>query len=96
MADTERDERPGMEALDGNALGGVLAALYGGDMTATPGSCAHCGTVSVIAEMRAYVQAPGRILRCPTCDGVVIRIVETPEATYIDARGAAYLRLVHR
>ena len=96
MADTEGEERDGMEALDGNALGGALAALFGGDMTATPGSCAHCGTVSVIAEMRAYVQAPGRILRCPTCDGVVIRIVETPDATYVDARGAAFLRFGRR
>ena len=96
MPDTQDDERAGMEALDGNALGGALAALFGDDMTTTPGSCAHCGTVSVIAEMRAYVQAPGRILRCRTCDGVVIRIVETPEATYIDARGAAYLRLARR
>ena len=52
--------------------------------------------MSVIAEMRAYVQAPGRILRCPTCDGVVMRIVETPDATYIDARGAAYLRFARR
>jgi phage FluMu protein Com len=96
MADTDHEERDGMEFLDGNALGGALAALFGGDMTAIPGSCAHCGTVSVIAEMRAYVQAPGRILRCPTCDGVVIRIVETPQATYVDARGAAYLRMARR
>jgi phage FluMu protein Com len=96
MADTPGEEQDGMEALDGNALGGALAGLFGGDMTATPGSCAHCGTVSVIAEMRAYVQAPGRILRCPTCDGVIIRIVETPQATYVDARGAAYLRMARR
>ncbi len=96
MSDDTHEDRDGMEALDGNAIGGALAALFGGDMTATPGRCAHCSTVSVIAEMRAYVQAPGRILRCPTCDGVVMRIVETPDATYVDARGAAYLRFARR
>lgn len=96
MSDDTHEDLDGMEALDGNAMGGALAALFGGDMTATPGRCAHCRTVSVIAEMRAYVQAPGRILRCPTCDGVVMRIVETPDATYIDARGAAYLRFARR
>jgi phage FluMu protein Com len=96
VPDTTPAEQDDMEALDGNAIGGALAALFGGDMTATPGSCAHCGTVSVIAEMRAYVQAPGRILRCPTCHSVVMRIVETPDATYVDARGAAYLRFARR
>ena len=95
VSDTRRDDQD-MDALDGNAIGGALEALFGGDMTAAPGRCAHCGTVSVIAEMRAYVRAPGRILRCPTCHGVVMRIVETPDATYIDARGAAYLRFSRR
>ena len=96
VSDTKREDVEDLEGLDGNAIGGVLAALFGGDVTAAPGRCAHCGNVSLIAEMRAYVQAPGRILRCPTCQGVVIRIVETPDATYVDARGAAYLRFERR
>ena len=95
VPETRRDDVD-TEGLDGNAIGGVLAALFGGDVTAVPGRCAHCGNVSVIAEMRAYVQAPGRVLRCPTCHEVVIRIVETPDAVYIDARGAAYLRFERR
>jgi hypothetical protein len=78
--------------LDGNALGGALSAAFGADMTAVPSKCAHCGTVNVVGTLRAYVDAPGAILRCPTCGGVVIRLVETTEATYVDARGAAYLR----
>ena len=49
-----------------------------------------------IAELRAYVRAPGTVLRCPVCDGIVLRIVETDEATYVDARGAAYLRFERR
>jgi hypothetical protein len=35
---------------------------------------------------------PGAVLRCPACDGVVLRIVETVAATYVDMRGVAYLR----
>jgi len=88
------DEMAGI--VDGNALGGVLAGLFGADVTAMPGRCAHCGTVSAIAELRAFVRAPGNVLRCPTCSGVVLRIVETPDATYLDARGAAYLRFPRR
>ena len=77
--------------VDGNAAAGVLAALFGGDITAVPGRCTHCGHVHMIGELNAYVRGPGTVLRCPDCHGVVLRVVETPEATYVDARGAAYL-----
>lgn len=82
--------------LDGNALAGTLAAAFGSDMTAVPGRCAHCGAVNLVGALRAYVRAPGGVLRCPVCDGVVLRVVETADATYIDARGAAYLRFERR
>jgi phage FluMu protein Com len=78
--------------LDGNALAGTLERLFGSDMTAVPGRCAHCDTVNMMGAMRAYTRGPGAILRCPACDEVVLRIVETSEATYVDARGVVYLR----
>lgn len=84
------------DILDGNAAAGPLASAFGTEMTVVPGKCAHCGAVHVIAEMRAYVQAPGAVLRCPACDGIILRIVETDDATYVDARGAVYLRFEHR
>jgi len=84
------------QILDGNALAGTFEAMFGGDMTAVPGRCTHCGTVSMVGQLRAYVRAPGSVLRCPVCDGVVIRVVETAEATYVDARGATYLRFERR
>jgi phage FluMu protein Com len=96
MNDAEDSGGADAAVLDGNALAGLLAAAFGSEMTTIPGRCAHCGRIHVVAEMRAYIRAPGAILRCPSCDGVVIRIVETPEATYIDARGAAFLRFERR
>lgn len=91
------DEDPEVaQVLDGNAVAGALAALFGADMTTTPERCAHCGTVSTMAELRAFVRAPGTVLRCPTCACVVMRIVETPGATLVDIRGAAYLRFDRR
>jgi Family of unknown function (DUF6510) len=80
------------QELDANALAGTLEMLFGADMTAVPGRCAHCGTTHMVGAMRAYMRAPGAVLRCPTCDGVVLRVVQTTEATYVDARGVAYLR----
>jgi hypothetical protein len=89
----DHDGDPALEReLDGNALAGMLEALFGGDMTAVPGRCAHCGTVNRVGAMRVYMGGPGAVMRCPACDGVVLRVVRTVEATYVDARGAAYLR----
>jgi hypothetical protein len=84
------------QLLDGNALAGRLESMFGSDMTAVPGQCAHCGTVNMIGAMRAFTHAPGTVLRCPACDGVVLRFVETTEAMYVDARGAAFLRMERR
>ena len=90
------DDRVEDAVLDGNAVAGLLAMAFGTDMTEVPGACAHCGTVSVIATLRAYTRAPGIVLRCPVCSEVVLRFVETPTAMMVDARGAAWLRMDRR
>ena len=77
--------------VDGSGIGGLLAEVFGVEMTAAPGQCAHCDTVSVVGTMRAYLRGPGVVLRCPACAEVVIRIARTPRGTMVDARGAAYL-----
>ena len=82
--------------LDGNALAGMLESMFGSDMTAVPGRCAHCQTINMVGAMRVYMGGPGAVLRCPACDEVVLRVVATAEATYVDARGAAYLRFERR
>jgi hypothetical protein len=93
----DHSDDPAMEReLDGNALAGTLERLFGSDMTAIPGRCANCGTVNMVGAMRAFTHAPGAVLRCPACDEVVLRVVETVDATYVDARGAAYLRFDRR
>jgi hypothetical protein len=96
MTDVRGEDPVERHVVDGNALAGELQMIFGTDMTNVPGQCVHCGTVSAVAQLRAYIQAPGKVLRCPACGGVVIRVVETPEAIYVDARGAAYLRIDRR
>jgi len=80
------------DVLDGNAAAGALATAFGLEMTAVPGACAHCHTVSMVAQLRAYTRSPGIVLRCPACGEVVVRIVQTPNATLVDVSGAAWLR----
>jgi hypothetical protein len=79
--------------LDANATAGLLYEIFGVEMTASPTECANCGNEGEIGELLAFVQGPGIVLRCSTCENVVLRIVQTPEAVYLDARGAVYLRL---
>lgn len=79
--------------LDANSVSGLLWDIFGVEMTAEPAECAHCGNRAEIGTLLAYTQGPGVVLRCSTCGKVVLRIIQTPEAFYLDARGAVYLRL---
>ena len=78
--------------LDGNSVAGLLGEVFAGDMTGCPCQCAHCGAVGAVATLLAFTHAPGVVLRCPGCEGVVLRVVKTDEAVYLDVRGAAYLK----
>ena len=79
--------------VDGNAVGGLLAAIFGSDPTGGHGECASCHTVSVVGTLRVYMRGPGVVLRCPACAEVAVRIVETPTARFVDLRGLTTLRL---
>jgi len=79
--------------LDANATAGLLYEIFGAEMTAEPTECAHCGREGEIGTLLAFTQGPGVVLRCSGCENIVLRIVQTPEAIYLDARGAVYLRL---
>jgi len=79
--------------LDANATAGVLHEIFGLEMTAEPTECANCGKEAEMGTLLAFTHGPGIILRCSACEQVVLRIVQTPEAIYLDARGAVYLRL---
>ena len=79
--------------LDANAAAGLFEEIFGAEMTATPTECAHCGAEGEVGTLLAFTRGPGIVLRCPECEQVMVRIVQTPEAYYIDARGAVYLRV---
>ena len=79
--------------VDANAIGGLLATLFGSDVTGMAGQCASCSTVSIVGTMRTYMRGPGIVVRCPACAEVVLRVVQTPTGNLIDVRGARYIRL---
>lgn len=79
--------------LDANATAGLLYEIFGMDMTAAPAECFSCGNRAEVGTLLAFTHGPGVVLRCSTCEHVVLRIVKTPDEIFLDARGAVYIRL---
>ena len=79
--------------LDANAVAGLLMDIFGAEMTPEPSECASCGNQAEIGTLLAYTQGPGVVLRCSACGQVALRIVQTPGAIYLDARGLVYLKV---
>lgn len=76
-----------MEALDGNAIGGMLIEVFGAEMTTAAGTCAHCGAVAQVAEFVVYLEAPGAVVRCRSCESVVMVVVDKHGIKCVDLRG---------
>ena len=82
-----------MERLDGNAISGILWELFGTEMTLATGVCGTCGAEEVVARLEVYVRAPGVVVRCPACGGVLMRIVRAPGRIWLDPSGLQTLVL---
>jgi hypothetical protein len=80
-----------MEALDGNAIGGLLLEVFGVEMTTAKGVCAHCGAAGELATLVVYLQAPGTVARCRSCENVLVVIVDRRGVKCVDLRGVATL-----
>jgi DNA-directed RNA polymerase subunit RPC12/RpoP len=81
-----------MDAVDGNAIGGLLRDVFGEEMTAARGECASCGATAFVAELVVYLPALGTVARCRTCGSVVMVLVRRREITCVDLRGLAALK----
>ena len=79
--------------LDANAVAGLLYEIFGMEMTDALGECFSCGNQAEMGTLLAFIHGPGVVLRCSTCEHVVIRIVKTPDEIFLDARGAVFIRL---
>jgi uncharacterized Zn finger protein len=79
--------------VDGNAAAGAFAEVLGFDVTTATLTCAECGLVGAFAETHVYHRAPGIVVRCPGCDHVLARLVQTPTDVRLDLRGAQSWRI---
>jgi hypothetical protein len=76
-----------MDALDGNAIGGLLVDVFGTEMTAARSICATCGDTRPVAELVVYRRAPGTVVRCRTCGSVLMVFIRAHGTIGVDLTG---------
>jgi hypothetical protein len=79
--------------LDGNVGAGRLGEIFALELTSARGRCADCGAEAQIGEARAFVEAPGLVLRCASCDNALVVLVRTDDRYVLGMSGLAWLEL---
>jgi DNA-directed RNA polymerase subunit RPC12/RpoP len=80
--------------LDGNAAAGILSEVFTAEMTSATGTCANCGATNAIGATQLYAQAPGAVLRCPSCGAMLMCMVRFPEGgMVVDLSGLQRIRI---
>lgn len=87
MDDTALDDR----ALDGNAIGGLLIEVFGTEMTTAVATCGSCGAASEVAELTVYMPGLGTVVRCRSCDAMLMTFVQIRGVVCVDLEGLASL-----
>jgi Family of unknown function (DUF6510) len=77
--------------LDGNAAAGILSEIFAADVTAAKAMCANCGVTRAVGALLVYAHGMGTVVRCPSCNAVILRVGRTPTQIWLDATGARHL-----
>jgi len=79
--------------LDGNAAAGTLGEVFSFEVTTARYACKGCGRADQIGAAMVYeVRGLGTIVRCPSCDNVLIRLAHDRGRYWMDLRGMKYLQ----
>ena len=73
--------------LDGNAAAGILSELFVPDLTAARATCAGCGETRAVGALVVYAHGMGTVVRCPSCDAVVMCVTRTATQVWLDPTG---------
>jgi hypothetical protein len=79
--------------VDGNAVAGAFAEVFGFDVTTATLTCVGCGHTGAFAETHVYNRGPGIVVRCPNCQAVLARLVARPGDMWLDFTGALSWRV---
>jgi hypothetical protein len=78
-----------VSGLDGNAAAGVLEVVFGTDVTSADTVCVACAAHRPVAELVAFVEGPGTVLRCRSCTSLMIVVVTIGGRACVDLQGLA-------
>jgi Family of unknown function (DUF6510) len=78
-------------AVDGNAIGGLLMEVFGTEMTTATGTCGNCGAAGQVAEFAVYRPGLGTVVRCRSCQNVLMAFVKVRGITCVDLAGLTSL-----
>ena len=80
--------------LDGNACAGLLREIFVHDMTAARGACSSCGAVGYIGAQHLYdyPHGPGAVLRCSSCESLLMVVVRTGTRYRLGTQGFFWSR----
>ena len=79
--------------LDGNAAAGLLGEVFSFETTMAEVACDRCGATGSVGVQASYMTKMGVVVRCASCDSVLIRQAGTPEGHWLDLRGVRYLNV---
>ena len=79
--------------LDGNGAAGLLQEVFAVEMTTASCTCAACGRVSAVGGLLLYGGAMGSVLRCPSCEALVLCVTSVPSGHFIELRGIVHVDL---
>jgi len=80
--------------VDGNALAGVLREVFVQEMTTASVKCGGCGEIEQLGAEHVYMQAPGAVVRCCHCGGVLFLIAERDDGLLLGFQQVIWLEIV--
>ena len=79
--------------LDGNAAAGILQEIFPFEMTMVQATCSGCSATRAVGALAVYMHGMGTIVRCPSCDTVLVRVVHAKGRYWLDMRGVRVLQI---
>ena len=81
--------------LDGNAAAGILREVFVHELSAARGACASCGAIAQLGSQHLYMypRSPGAVLRCTSCQDVLMVFVHAAGRYRLGLRGLTWLEM---
>jgi hypothetical protein len=65
--------------------------VFGAEMTTAVATCGSCGAARPVAELTVYMPGPGTVVRCRSCEAMLMTFVRVRGVTCVDLEGLASL-----